>query len=212
MQFNPIDAANDGIATIMGIAAAGVMFGIFVPATGLWLKRRVMSQLRHQVVRACFDRLDGLADRFESCIRDVLHKLAAGQVREAQDRLLLDWMFSVAEIGRAVICLRQDAGGLRLSQVLTDSVQESVSSIASLFSHPSAHLRCTALDCVANTIEVLRAEAASSPQVGTSRDVLRRKLTSLHLIRTALLNEDAVLATTVAGRSVNNRRGSLHAP
>ncbi|HEX8992969.1 MAG TPA: FUSC family protein [Anaerolineales bacterium] len=212
MQFNPVDAANDGIATIMGIAAAGVMFGIFIPTTGLWLKRRVMRQLRNQVVRACFDRLDGLAYRFESCIRDVLHKLAAGQVRDAQDRLLLAWMFSVAEIGRAAIHLRQDARAFRLPQLLADSVQESISSIASLFSHPSAHLRCAALDRVASTIEALRVEAASPAQIGTSRDVLRRMLTSLHLIRTALLDEDAVLATTVTGRSVSNRGGSLHAP
>lgn len=202
MQFNPVDAVNDGIATIIGVAVAGVMFGTLIPATGPWLKRRVVRQLRHRVVRACFDPLAGLAHRFESGTRDVLHKQAAGQkLRDEQDRLLLAWMFSVIEIGRAVIHLRQDAASSRMPQPLANSVLKSISSTALLFSHPSGRLRDTALDAVADTIEAIQFEAASAPPCASFRDALRRMLTSLHLIRTALLDEETVLASTVAGPS-----------
>ena len=202
MQFNPVDAVNDGIATIIGVAVAGVMFGTLIPATGPWLKRRVVRQLRHQVVRACFDPLAGLAHRFESGTRDVLHKQAAGQkVRDEEDRLLLAWMFSAIEIGRAVIHLRQDAASSRMPQPLANSVLKSISSTALLFSHPSGRLRDTALDAVADTIEAIQFEAASAPPCASFRDALRRMLTSLHLIRTALLDEETVLASTVAGPS-----------
>ena len=41
---------------------------------------------------------------------------------------------------------------------------------------------------------------------------MHRLLTSLHLIRTALLDEDTVLAVTVSGPAVTPQGGALHAP
>jgi uncharacterized membrane protein YccC len=213
MQFNPVDALNDGVANILGVAVAGVMFGTLIPATGPWLKRRAARQLRHQVVRASFNPLEGLMHRFESGTRDLLHKQVAGQrVQDEEDRLQFAWMFSVIEIGRAVIHLRQDARALRISQPLAAVVQDTISSIARLFSRPSAQLRKAALGCVANAIETIHAEMAAAAHGGTSRDILHRMLTSLHLIRSALLDEETVLAAAVAGRSAAHRGDILHAP
>lgn len=191
MNFNPIDTVNDGIATVIGLAAAGIMFGTLLPSTGSWLKRRMARQLRHQVVRACFDPLDGLAQRFESGTRDVLHTQAAGQQAwNADDRLLLAWLFSVSEIGRAVVHLRLDAGSLGVCRSLTGSVDGCVISIARLFESPSQRFRDSALACVNRALDAIHGEIVS----GAPGDALRRVQTSLHLIRTALLDEETALA------------------
>lgn len=194
MQFNPVDFINDGIAMILGVATAGVMFMTLMPATGAWFNRRLARQLRHQVVMACFDPLRGLSHRFNSGTYDLLHKLAASQqVRETQVRHLLAGMFPVIEIGRAIIHVRQDAESIPLPHPLSDRVQESILSTASFFRQPSLLHRSVAIDRVGDAIAAVHLEVDAEADVSRSREVLQRLLTSLHLIRTALLDEDTVL-------------------
>ena len=205
MQFDPVDVMNDGSATIIGVAVAGVMFGTLIPATGLWYRRRQARLLRHLAVLACLGPHEGLTHRFESGTHDVLHALAS--TREAAQ--LLGWMFPVIEAGRAVIRLRKDAHSIRLSQRLTGLLKQSLDSTARLFRAPSASQRDAALDCVTQAIEAISREAESGRCDSQDISVLRRMLTSLHLIRTVLL-EEVILAsmvpcqpTTVSGGLVN---------
>ncbi|KAA0889098.1 FUSC family protein [Oryzomonas rubra] len=204
MQFNPVDFINDGCGVLVGVVVAGVMYRTMIPVAGSWLKQRLARQIRHQVIMACFDPLAGLRNRFESGTRDLLHKQAAVQkIENEQDRRLLALMFSVVEIGRAVIHLRQDAGSLRMPQPLADSVQEGLSSTALFFRRPSATFHDAALDRVTNAIKTICLETESAAACVCPQNVLNRMLTSLHLIRTALLDEDVLVAVTVDSPSTN---------
>lgn len=197
MQFAPVDFLNDGCGVLVGVAVAGGLYRTLMPASGAWLKRRLARQLRHQVVMACFAPLADLRSRFESSTRDVLHKQAAVQkIRNEQDRILLALMFSVMEIGRAVIHLRQDAGAPGMPQPLAASVQECLASTALFFREPSATSHAAALDRGASSVRAVCREMESASSGTCSQNVLHRILTSLHLIRTALLDEDVLNAVT----------------
>jgi uncharacterized membrane protein YccC len=197
MQFNPVDFINDGCGVLVGVAVAGCLYRTMVPASGSWLKGRLARQLRHQVVMACFTPLAGLRDRFESSTRALLHKQAAVQkMQDDQDRILVALMFSVVEIGQAVIHLRQDAGTLGMPQSLSDSVQECLSSTALFFRRPSAAFLDATLDRVTCAIKAICLEAESAISPTCSRNALNRMITSLHLIRTALMDEDVLIAVT----------------
>jgi uncharacterized membrane protein YccC len=204
MQFDPVDFVNDGCGVLVGVAVAGCLYRMMMPASGSWFKGRLARQLRHQVVMACFAPLAGLRDRFESGTRDVLHKQAAVQkMQDEQDRILLALMFSVVEIGRAIIHLRQDAEALLMTQTLADSMQECLSSTALFFRRPSATLREAALDRVTNAIKAISLETGSASSCASPQNALNRMLTSLHLIRTALMDEDVLIAVTTDRPSVN---------
>ena len=198
MQYDPVSYINFGSALILGLAAAAVIFGVFAPVTGAWLKRRTARLLQLQVETACFGRLPGLSQRFESGTRDILQRLAARQsLRDTHDRNKLEWMFIVLEIGRAIIHLRQEAETASLSRPLLDSVTETIRSAADLFRRPDARRHGAALESVEKTIAKALAEAAGDEQSGQSRDAMHRMLTSLHLIRTSLLDGETILAATV---------------
>ena len=212
MQWNPVAFLNEGGATIMGILVAVVMFETLVPTTGGWLKRRLARQLRHQVVMVCFDPLPGLTHRFESGTYELLHKLASiRQEDAARDRQLLSWMFPVAEIGRAIIHLRHDAGSIPASQPVADLVQESIRLTARLFKRPTALARDNAIGCVADTVAQLQLAAGSESCPSATREVLRRMQTSLHLIRTALLDEETILVPTTSAQQPTFQKGIIHA-
>jgi uncharacterized membrane protein YccC len=196
MHFDPVDVVNDGSATIIGVAVAGILFGTLIPVTGSWFKRRLARQLRNQVVMACFDPLEGLAHRFESGTHDLLHTLIAHGGRQAEARSLLVWLFPVLEIGRAVIRLRNDAGSIRLSRTLSARITKTMRSTARLFRSPSAARRDAALASVSSAIEAASREAAGEER-RIGQEVLHRMLTSLHLMRSVLLEEDTVTAAAV---------------
>lgn len=193
MLFDPVDVLNDGSATIIGVAVAGVLFGTLIPVTGSWFKRRLARQLRNQVVLACFGPLEGLAHRFESGTHDLLHALTAHDIRQELPPFLLAWLFPVLEIGRAVIRVRNDAGCIRLSRTLSARITKTRRATARLFRSPSAARRDAALASVSSAIEAVCREAAGE-QGSHATGVLHRMLTSLHLIRTVLLEEELGLA------------------
>ena len=200
MQFDPASSVNFGSALMLGVAAAAIIFTTFVPVTGRWLKRRTARLLRHQIEMACIDPLSSLTNRFESGTRDILQRLAAKQaVQDTHDKDMLDWMFIVLEIGRAIIHLRQDAGSASLPQPILDSVINTIQATASLFKRPDEQRHIVALEHVEHSIETIHQELVREELCEKSRDALRRMLTSLHLIRTSLLDDETILAATVAG-------------
>ncbi|MDR3581504.1 MAG: FUSC family protein [Oryzomonas sp.] len=213
MQFDPASSVNFGSALMLGVAAAAVIFATFMPVTGGWLKRRTARMLRHQIEVACAGPLPSLVNRFESSTRDILQRLAAQQtVQDIHDKDMLDWMFIVLEIGRAIICLRQDTASISLPQPLLASVKNTIQSTASLFKRPNAKRQIVALKYVEHSIETIIQESDREVLSGLSRDALRRMLTSLHLLRTSLLDDETILATTVAGPQSTIQGETLCAP
>ena len=212
MQYDPVSFINFGTALMLGAAAAAVIFATFAPVTGGWLKRRTACLLRRQVEMTCVAPLPGLANRFESSTRDILQRLASQQiVRDSYDRTILDWMFIVLEVGRATIHLRQDAESVSLPQPMIDSVKKAIQSTARLFRRPNAQRLEAALEHVESSIEAILLESNRQGLREHSRDTMRRMLASLHLIRTSLLDDETILATTVAGPRATHQGETLYA-
>jgi len=193
MQFDPVGSVNEGIATIIGVATAAVMFKVLFPASGAWFERRLARQLRRQVSMVCARPLAGLAHRFESGTHDLLHRMAmVRQARSAQEGRAPEWMFPVLEVGRAVIHLRQDAEAMAVPQRCSQTIRESLSATARLFGRPSLRRRDEALDRVEQAIDALGRERGAEGAEKSPLE-LRRLLASLHLIRTALLDEELTI-------------------
>jgi uncharacterized membrane protein YccC len=212
MQYDPVTYINFGSALILGMAAAAVIFGLFAPVTGVWLKRRTVRLLQRQMETACSGKLPGLIHRFESGMRDIPQRLAAGQaLQDPHDRNILEWMFIVLEVGRAVIHLRQEIATIDLPQPLLESLTNSIRSTADLFRRPDAPRHNAALESVEESIAMLLTESDGGSHGSYSRGALRRMLTALHLIRTSLLDDETILAATVTGPLTPPKGASPHA-
>ncbi len=198
MVFNPVGVINDGGAAILGTVVVGLVFMTLAPATGEWHKRRMADRIRRQVVRACSDPLSGLISRFESANCDLLHRLdVTSHLERDGNARFVEWMFSVREIGRAIIHLRGDAAMIQAPGPVSDRVRESVRSTARLFERLSAQRRQEAIESVTMAIDAIHDEAASESAGHRKREILRRLLGSLHLIRTALLDDETALAAAI---------------
>jgi uncharacterized membrane protein YccC len=212
MVFNPVGIINEGSAALLGTAIAGLVFMTLIPATGAWYKRRMAGQIRQQVVMTCFDPITGLVHRFESGTYDLLHKLEATRhLEHDNNQRLVSWIFTVREIGRAVIHVREDAAMMQLPHQLSNKVRESIRSTARLFSRLSARHRDEALDSVTIAIDAIHGEMGLKSLTPHERDILHRLLTSLHLIRTALLDDETALAAAVGGPPEHNTEEIVNA-
>jgi uncharacterized membrane protein YccC len=212
MVFNPVGILNEGPAALAGSLIAGLVFMTLIPVNGTWHKRRMARQIRQQVVLACFGQLNGLINRFEGGTYDLLHKLDGSKhLAEDGNQRLVAWIFTVREIGRALIHVREQAAKTPLSPPLAHMVQECVRSTARLFSKVSARRRNAALARVGGTIDALHGEMEAASCTPSHRNSIILLLTSLHLVRTALLDEETILAATIGGPPAPSKEGITHA-
>jgi hypothetical protein len=98
-----------------------------------------------------------------------------------------------------------------LPQPLLDSVKNTIQSTARLFRRPNARHQLAALENVEHSIEALLLKLDQEELCERSREAQRRMLTSLHLIRTSLLDDETILATTVAGPQATHHGETLYA-
>jgi len=199
MQYDPVQFVNFGSALILGVAAAALTFDTFIPVTGGWVKRRTARMLRGLVETACSGRLSSLDSKFESGARDLVQRIAARpNLQDVHDREILDWMFVVLEIGRAIIHLRQDVASIHLPQSVSDGVRNTLQQVTRFFGRPNLKNHSAALLTVEENIEAILSESGREAIGEETMDVLRRMLTSLHLIHSSLLDEESILAATTS--------------
>ncbi|KAF1028766.1 MAG: p-hydroxybenzoic acid efflux pump subunit AaeB [Burkholderia plantarii] len=143
-HYDPTDFINNGIAIVLSMGLAAIGFAVLMPPTAPWLKRRLLADLRRQVVAACQARRRGLRTRFESGARDLMfqaHTLAADQPGVQRDALR--WMFAVLETGNAIIDLRDELATLPNDPRYAESMPWRVSiramrdTVAALFARPT---------------------------------------------------------------------------
>ncbi|QJI30904.1 FUSC family protein [Pseudomonas sp. ADAK18] len=198
--YNPYTFINDYIAMIIGMLVCAAAGAIILPPNSRWLWRRLEQDLREQVVYAISGKLKGLASRFESRTRDLLHQaygLAAGQPHVQRD--LLRWMFVVLEVGHAIIELRKEQAILPVhpayaeSQPWRQAIRVMGRSLVRLFLQPSASNLERGLIAVDHAISRVQAtDEPFAPHFDTS--ALRRVKSYLHFIRTSLLDPQSPLA------------------
>ena len=175
---------------------AALVFAVVFPADMPWLVRRIMGDLRGQVVFACKDELPGLNQRFQSSAHDLASQLRMLLTRRSRRRRdALRWMLATLEVGHAVIDLRNEAARARYAHLLqprwNSAIERTLDDLAQLFERPDSQALERALVSARSATwiaqDILQAVHADRDR----RHDLQRILSCLHFIRTALLDKDA---------------------
>jgi len=174
------------LADMLGFATAGLFYSLIDLNAGPWGRRRIVGALRRQMVEAC--RGPGRLQRevLESASRDLVQRIATrGQLADATDLWVFDWLLTVLEVGRAAIDLRNNIEGDH-RQAMPLALSLALDHLGALFEQPGRERREQAQASVESAIFSL--DTAAMP------DRLRRSLTlDLHFIRGALADPVSVL-------------------
>lgn len=193
--FNASATFNNVMPTLLGSLAVWAAFLLLPPVIGTpWQRRRLLERLRRQTVLAARAPLPGLALQLESVNRDLFQQIVAHTPADSDEmRELLGWALAVHETCRVLVDLRHDADAGALPAELASAVDAVVQAMAQLYQTPSPERHRVALQ---------RVEAALAASCPNGEVPLRWKPTRehLHLVRSALLDADSVLAA-LAGDS-----------
>ncbi|SDV51583.1 FUSC family protein [Chitinasiproducens palmae] len=207
--YDVTEFLNNGIALEIALLAAWVSFTVLIPPSSTWLLRRMEASLRRQVRFACFGRRRGLAYRFENGTRDFMAQVGAlAAERPDRQRAMLGWMFSVLEVGHAIIELRHEFETLppavaarpdyQLHSPWRTATRAQRVALVALFDDPSRERFAATLAAnqaaLTRTQEVIAAGLADGWLERAERHRLQRIASYLHFIRTAMLDPHSPLA------------------
>ncbi|MDR2875383.1 MAG: FUSC family protein [Methylobacillus sp.] len=193
---DPVAFVNDAIALLIAVLLASVMYRLIDLGSSDWLRQRTARALRRLVVSACRDTLALRRIHLESGARDLVQRSgSANRLAEPQDRVVIEWLFSVLEIGNAVILLREQ---MRESDATLprEPLAAVLEAVARLHEKPSHENRLAAI------AEIRRAFHALDD--AEPRDAAHgRLMTTLHFIDSALSDEKSILTGTPAPTGEN---------
>ncbi|WP_347557315.1 FUSC family protein [Robbsia sp. KACC 23696] len=191
---------NDCVSLMIAFIVVTLAYTFVWPTSGNWLRSRLLRQLRRRVLIVCTQRRyrDSriLRAHFESGTRDLMSQLMVlPEQSPAQRKAALAWAFVVLEVGHALLDLRvermppPDPATMPRPESL--SLDAMVSEIARFFERSDRAHYDKALASVAASIErhgMALSQATNADSDGTSVRSLRRTLSRLHFIRTALID------------------------
>ena len=185
---NPDSFLNDAIADLLAILLSGVLYGLIDLSTSRWSRLRTVSALRKLVVEACREPLTLRRANLEIGARDLVQRSgSARRIGEPEDRLVIEWLLSVLEIGHAVIALRKEMKALDSSEPLNKALE----AVAQYFEAPSGQTREAAMLAVHAAGSALDASSISP------RSHLEIK-TMIHFIHSALQDDHSIRAAAAA--------------
>ncbi|PRF40038.1 FUSC family protein [Burkholderia multivorans] len=214
-HYDPTGFMNDALALVLSMLVSAIAFAVLFPPTAPWLKKRLLADLRHQVVAACHARLAGLRTRFESGARDLMyqaHTLSADQPTVQRDALR--WMFAVLETGNAAIDLRAELATLpadpRYAPTMPwrRAIETMRNALSALFAKPDAARFDAALAAANDAIETTRPLLDTLHASREERHRLQRILSHLHFVRSALLDPESPLAPLNRNRPARPQPGA----
>ncbi|WP_233862920.1 FUSC family protein [Paraburkholderia adhaesiva] len=222
IQYNPMSYMNDALALVAGIAVSAAAFAVFLPPSTPWLRNRLFADLRSQVVHACRTRLKGLRNHFESGARDLMYQInALAGADHSLKRDTLRWLFSVLEVGNAVIDLRNELSTLPAQPCYAagtawrEAIRAMLGAVSALFARPGERSYRKALAATDAAIGAAQALLQSIEAPREERHQLQRILSHLHFIRTALIDPQSPLSPQQAhpARTANEGapQGANHA-
>jgi uncharacterized membrane protein YccC len=193
-SFNVASFLNSGLAFLLGAVLALIAFQLIPSVIGTqYQRRRLLTELRHQVTLAARAPLDGLAPRFESVSRDLfLQVVTHTPPGTAESRTLLAWALAVHETGRTLIELRHDSIDAAVPRAIEAHIDAAVSAIARLYDHllPADH------QAALSHLDAALADTVVDGAVPPALQLVRQHL---HLLRSALRDADSVLAGAAGG-------------
>jgi uncharacterized membrane protein YccC len=206
IQYDPAAFLNNAIALFLGMVVVAIAFAVVFPTDARWLRRLLLSELRSQVVAACFRRLDNLSNAFESGTRDLFSQIDALSGGRGDSRQQgLHWLFAVLEVGHAVIDMRNELHLLQLNGRNPEyaecrrSVSRGLDAIARLFDRPGEARAANALRLTGQAIDNVARLIDTDGPLPDEYHGVRRILSQLHFVRSALLDPQSPLATVASG-------------
>jgi uncharacterized membrane protein YccC len=217
MHYDPSSFMNDSMALILSMLVSSIAFAVLLPPSTPWLRNRLLIDLRRQVVLASGAGLRRVRSRFESGARDLMFQINALAQNEPElKRDTLRWLFSVLEVGNALIDLRQEVAALPADARYAQSTPWRISlqtmrdALSALFERPREARFAHALASTTDAIDQLQQVLAGFSPPREERHRLQRILSQLHFIRTALLDPQSPLEPLTSGRA-GAPEGVLHA-
>ena len=211
MHYDPSSFMNDALALVLSMLVSSVAFAVLLPPSTPWLRNRLLVDLRRQVVLAGHAGLGRVRSRFESGARDLMFQIDALSPNEPDlKRDTLRWLFSVLEVGNALIDLRREVAALppharyEKTTPWRVAVRTLPDALAVLFEQPREDRMAGARAATADAIAEVQQMMARFTPSREERHQLLRILSQLHFIRTALLDPQSPLASAMGG---HDRRG-----
>ena len=208
IHYDPSSFMNDAMALVLSMLVASIAFAVLLPPSTPWLRNRLLVDLRRQVVLASRAGLRRVRSRFESGARDLMFQINALAQHEPElKRDTLRWLFSVLEVGNAVIDLRRELAALppdaryAKSMPWRAALRAMRDALAALFERPREDRFDRALAATTDAIAAVQQMLAAFTPPREERHQLQRILSQLHFIRTALLDPQSPLEPLMSGRA-----------
>jgi uncharacterized membrane protein YccC len=208
IHYDPSSFMNDSMALVLSMLVASIAFAVLLPPSTPWLRNRLLMDLRRQVVLASHAGMRRVRSRFESGARDLMFQINALAQHEPELRRdTLRWLFSVLEVGNAVIDLRRELATLPADARYAPSMPWRASlrtmrdALAALFERPREDRFDRALAATTDAITALQQMLVAFAPPREERHQLQRILSQLHFIRTALLDPQSPLESLMSGRA-----------
>jgi uncharacterized membrane protein YccC len=208
IHYDPSAFMNDALALVLSILVSSIAFAVLLPPSTPWLRNRLLVDLRRQVVLASRAGMRRVRSRFESGARDLMFQINALAQNEPElKRDTLRWLFSVLEVGNAMIDLRREVAALPADARYAKSMPWRVAlramrdALAALFERPREDRFDRALAATADAIAAVQQMLATFTPPREERHRLQRILSQLHFIRTALLDPQSPLEPLMSGRA-----------
>jgi len=200
--YDPLGYLDAGFSTLVGIAIASFAYSVVVPYGGDWITSRYLKQLRRLVAQdACFGKLTGLLQLFESSVRDFVQQIAArpatGKINQNE---LIGWAFSALEIGHGVIQLREAATQGSMPRGWPAQQEKLLTAISQLFLSPSHDTHASTLHNTAQALSMIPV-SKHFPKADNELIFLRMR-GLLHFIQLSLLDDTLPLSPLAAPKNI----------
>lgn len=202
MHYDAAALVNNGLAQMLGVAAAVFAFSILVPDHYLRGHARVRQRLRGELRRLCSSPLRGLRHHFDSATRDLLQ-----QQRQPPDPALVAATLACLELGHGLLCLRRAMTSAQRSASARVAGQAALKAIETLLESPLQLQRQHALDELEISLAKLRNHRPTDPAAQATQERLRQILQRL----TDLLRDDDTLLTLFPAQPQHLPRDASHA-
>jgi uncharacterized membrane protein YccC len=192
---------NNGMALILGVMLAWVMFKVILPGHTMGQKDHVSAALWRETLAACEGRRGGLKHRFDNRMRDLLAQLnsAAGPVPDKATRAVVRQALTLLELGHSAIDMRELIATSAPGPART-ALQDCMTQLAAYLRRPDPE-RCR--KAVAAILEAGLHVRQAKLDAGPERAVrLQTALADLHSIYTSLLDRlpaDTAASSTAPG-------------
>ncbi|WP_206997709.1 FUSC family protein [Trinickia mobilis] len=188
MNYNIEGVINDGLALVASMMIVTVASAVIFPPARPWLRKRLLRDLLDQVVAACTGGLPRARLHLESRTRDLVHQLNGLSTEEpAFQAAAASWMFTVLDVGHAVIELRSELAIHPEAWQGTEGACRCVlDSLALLFDAPTAANLTAAREAVDAAVSAVREASQTKRASPDARARFQRMSGYLHFIRVTL--------------------------